>query len=49
MAPRKTPRPKPWSYGGDSIYKRGRSWVLDFQHKGPRGKEYSSIPLGFPA
>ena len=27
---------KPWGYGGDSIYKRGRSWVLDFPYKGRR-------------
>jgi len=31
-------RRKPWGNGGDSIYKRGRSWVLDFQHKGTRHK-----------
>ncbi len=29
---------KPWGYGGDSISQRGRSWVLDFQHKGTRHK-----------
>ena len=27
---------KPWAYGGDSIYKRGRSWVPDFRYKGER-------------
>lgn len=27
---------KPWDYRGDSIYKRGRSWVLDFRCKGQR-------------
>lgn len=27
---------KPWGYGGDAISKRGRSWVLDFRHKGQR-------------
>ncbi len=25
-------------YGGDAIYKRGRSWVLDFRYKGERHK-----------
>ena len=34
---------KPWGYGGDSIYRRGRSWVLDFQYKGRRHKEKWSI------
>ena len=29
---------KPWGHGGDSIYKRGRSWVLDFRYKGERHK-----------
>ncbi len=29
---------KPWGYGGDSIYKRGRSWILDFQRRGRRHK-----------
>ncbi len=31
-------RRKPWGHGGDSIYRRGRSWVLDFPHKGRRHK-----------
>lgn len=25
---------KRWDRMGDSIYRRGRSWVLDFRHKG---------------
>ncbi len=29
---------KPWGYGGEAIYKRGRSWILDFRHKGRRHK-----------
>jgi len=29
---------KPWCHGGDAIYKRGRSWLLDFCHKGKRHK-----------
>jgi hypothetical protein len=29
---------KPWSRGGDAIYQRGRSWLLDFQYKGQRHK-----------
>jgi len=29
---------EPWGNGGDSIYKRGRSWVLDFRYKGERHK-----------
>ncbi len=32
----KATKAKPWGNGGDSIYKRGRSWVLDFRHKGQR-------------
>ena len=24
---------RPWCHGGDSIYRRGRSWILDFRHK----------------
>ena len=29
---------KPWCHGGDAIYKRGRSWLLDLCHKGKRHK-----------
>lgn len=29
---------KPWSHGGDGLYKQGRSWILDFRHKGTRYK-----------
>lgn len=29
---------KPWGNSGDSIYKRDRSWVLDFRCKGERHK-----------
>ncbi len=29
---------KPWGYGGDALTKRGRSWVLDFQHRCKRHK-----------
>lgn len=29
---------QPWSHGGDGLYKRGRSWVLDFRYKSVRYK-----------
>jgi hypothetical protein len=25
---------KPWCHKGDAIYRCGRSWLLDFRHKG---------------
>jgi len=34
----KATKTKPWGRGGDAIFKRGRSWVLDFRHKGQRHK-----------
>lgn len=29
---------KPWSHGGDGLYKLGRSWILDFRYQGKRYK-----------
>ena len=34
MASQEKKKRKPWGNGGDSIYKRGRSWVLDFRYRG---------------
>ena len=42
-------RGKPWCHGGDSVYERGWSWVLDSRYKGRQGKEYLLIPEGLPA
>jgi len=34
---------RPWCHGGDALYRRGRSWVLDFRHKGQRYEGQRSI------
>ena len=40
---------KPWGYRGDSMYKRGRSWVLDIRYRGREDKENLSISAGLAA
>lgn len=41
-APDKLPavmkRRQPWCHGGDGLYKRGRSWIVDFRYQGKRYK-----------
>ncbi len=35
---------KPWGYGGDSLLKRGRFWVLDLGYKGQVDKNAIGPP-----
>ena len=49
MANQEKKKRKPWCHGGDALFKRGRSCVLDFRYRGREDKENLSISAGLLA